>query len=154
MMIDTNQMAPDFTLPTSATATVTLSTLRGGPVVLFFYPRDNTPGCTTESIAFSQLLPEFEALGAKVFGISKDDLASHDKFTTKQNLTVPLLSDENGTVCEEYGVWAEKNMYGKKFMGIVRGTVLIDSVGQVARTWPTVKVQGHAEAVLDAVKAL
>lgn len=153
-MIDTNQMAPDFTLPISATANVALSDLRGSPVVLFFYPRDNTPGCTIESIAFSHLLPEFAALGAKVFGVSKDDLASHDKFTTKQNLTVPLLSDENGTVCEDYGVWAEKNMYGKKFMGIVRGTVLIDSAGQVVRTWPNVKVQGHAEEVLEAVKAL
>ncbi len=128
--------------------------LRPAPVVLFFYPRDNTSGCTKESIAFSELLPEFEALGANVFGISKDSLSSHDKFVAKQNLTVPLLSDENGTACEDFGVWAEKKMYGKTFMGIVRSTFLIDGEGNIARAWPKVKVDGHAAEVLEALKAL
>ncbi|MBO9472045.1 peroxiredoxin [Shimia sp. R10_1] len=153
-MIDANEMAPDFTLPSTGDTEVTLSALRPAPVVLFFYPRDNTSGCTKEAIAFSELLPEFEAAGAKVFGISKDSLSSHDKFISKQNLNVPLLSDENGSVCEDYGVWAEKKMYGKTFMGIVRSTVLIDATGKISRSWPKVKVPGHAEEVLDAVKAL
>ncbi len=153
-MIDVNEMAPDFTLPSTGETEVTLSALRPAPVVLFFYPRDNTSGCTKEAIAFSGLLPEFEALGVKVFGVSKDSMASHDKFVAKQELTVPLLSDENGTVCEDYGVWAEKKMYGKTFMGIVRSTVLIDSTGKISRTWPKVKVPGHAEEVLEAMKAL
>jgi peroxiredoxin Q/BCP len=153
-MIEVNEMAPDFTLPSTGDTEVTLSALRPAPVVLFFYPRDNTSGCTKEAIAFSGLLPEFEALGVKVFGISKDSMASHDKFVAKQELTVPLLSDENGSVCEDFGVWAEKKMYGKTFMGIVRSTVLIDSTGKISRTWPKVKVPGHAEEVLEAVKAL
>ncbi|MBO9401708.1 peroxiredoxin [Shimia sp. R9_3] len=153
-MIDVNEMAPDFTLPSTGGAEVTLSALRPAPVVLFFYPRDNTSGCTKEAVAFSGLLAEFEAAGVKVFGISKDSMASHDKFVAKQELTVPLLSDENGSVCEEFGVWAEKKMYGKTFMGIVRSTVLIDSTGKISRTWPKVKVPGHAEEVLEAVKAL
>ena len=153
-MIDVNEMAPDFTLPSTGETEVTLSALRPAPVVLFFYPRDNTSGCTKEAIAFSGLLPEFEALGVKVFGVSKDSMASHDKFVAKQELTLPLLSDENGTVCEDYGVWAEKKMYGKTFMGIVRSTVLIDSTGKISRTWPKVKVPGHAEEVLEAAKAL
>ena len=153
-MIEVNEMAPDFTLPSTGDTEVTLSALRPAPVVLFFYPRDNTSGCTKEAVAFSALLPEFEAAGVKVFGISKDSLASHDKFIAKQELTVPLLSDEHSTVCEDFGVWAEKKMYGKTFMGIVRSTVLIDASGKISRTWPKVKVPGHAEEVLEAVKAL
>jgi peroxiredoxin Q/BCP len=153
-MIDIASPAPDFTLPQGDGTDVTLSALKGGPVVLFFYPRDDTPGCTTESIAFSAGLAEFEAIGAKVFGVSKDSVASHAKFATKRDLTVPLLSDEHGTVCEDYGVWKEKNMYGKKYMGIERTTYLIDANGDVAKVWAKVKVPGHAEAVLDAVKAL
>ena len=153
-MIATDTNAPDFTLPATGDRDVTLSSLRPAPVVLFFYPRDNTSGCTKEAIGFSHLLPEFEAAGAQVFGVSKDSLKSHDKFAEKQSLTVPLLSDENGSVCEDYGVWAEKKMYGKTFMGIVRGTVLIGGDGKIVRTWPKVKVDGHAEEVLEAVKAL
>ncbi|MCP4820025.1 MAG: peroxiredoxin [Shimia sp.] len=153
-MSETSKPAPDFTLPSTSGQDVTLSALRPAPVVLFFYPRDNTSGCTKESIAFSELLPEFEALGANVFGISKDSLSSHDKFVAKQNLTVPLLSDENGTACEDFGVWAEKKMYGKTFMGIVRSTFLIDGEGNIARAWPKVKVDGHAAEVLEALKAL
>ncbi len=153
-MSETLKPAPDFTLPSTSGQDVTLSVLRPAPVVLFFYPRDNTSGCTKESIAFSELLPEFEALGANVFGISKDSLSSHDKFVAKQNLTVPLLSDENRTACEDFGVWAEKKMYGKTFMGIVRSTFLIDGEGNIARAWPKVKVDGHAAEVLEALKAL
>lgn len=153
-MIEVNEMAPDFTLPSTGDTEVTLSALRPAPVVLFFYPRDNTSGCTKEAVAFSALLPDFEAAGVKVFGISKDSLASHDKFIAKQELTVPLLSDEHGSVCEDFDVWAEKKMYGKTFMGIVRSTVLIDASGKISRTWPKVKVPGHAEEVLEAVKAL
>ncbi|TCL09203.1 peroxiredoxin Q/BCP [Shimia isoporae] len=153
-MSDTLKIAPDFTLPSTGGEDVTLSALRPAPVILFFYPRDNTSGCTKESIAFSGLLPDFEAAGARVFGISKDSMSSHDKFVSKQNLTVPLLSDEHGSVCEDYGVWAEKKMYGKTFMGIVRSTFLIDADGNIARHWPKVKVDGHAEEVLEALKSL
>ncbi|MEL6294416.1 MAG: thioredoxin-dependent thiol peroxidase [Pseudomonadota bacterium] len=153
-MLDTSHPAPDFTLPQSGGDDVTLSDLRGSAVVLYFYPKDDTPGCTKESIAFSEHLAAFTDAGAKVFGISKDSVAKHEKFTTKHDLTVPLLSDETGTVCEDYGVWVEKNMYGKKYMGIERATYLIDADGNVAQIWRKVKVPGHAEAVLEAVKAL
>lgn len=153
-MLEIATQAPDFTLPQGDGTEVTLSALKGGTVVLFFYPRDDTPGCTKESIAFSEGLEAFEAAGAKLFGISKDSVASHQKFTTKRDLSVPLLSDEHGTVCEEYEVWKEKNMYGKKYMGIERTTYLIDAEGNVAMVWPKVKVPGHAEAVLTAVNAL
>ena len=153
-MTDVNETAPDFTLPATGGNTVTLSDLRGGPVVLFFYPRDDTSGCTKESIAFSGLKDAFDAAGCKVFGISKDSIASHEKFAAKHDLTVPLLSDENDGVCEAYGVWKEKSMYGKKFMGIERSTFLIDADGKIAKVWPKVKVPGHAEEVLEAVRAL
>ena len=151
-MLNIGDNAPDFTLPSTSGDSVTLSALQGKAVVLFFYPRDNTPGCTKEAIGFSADKEAFEAAGALVFGISKDDMASHDKFVTKQSLTVPLLSDAEGTTCEDYGVWKEKSMYGKKFMGIERTTVLIDAEGKIAQIWPKVKVPGHVEAVLAAVK--
>lgn len=153
-MLNIGDMAPDFTLPSTSGEDVTLSGLSGKAVVLFFYPRDNTPGCTKEAIGFSADKHAFEEAGARVFGISKDDMASHEKFVTKQSLTVPLLSDAEGTVCEDYGVWKEKSMYGKKFMGIERTTVLIDADGKVAQIWSKVKVPGHVEAVLDAVKGM
>ncbi len=143
----------DFTLP-STEGEVTLSALRGTPVVLFFYPRDDTSGCTRENEAFSALKPEFEAAGAKVYGISKDSLASHEKFMAKKALTVPLLSDEGSDLSETFGVWKEKKMYGKTFMGIERSTFLIDAEGRIAKEWRKVKVPGHAEEVLEAVKAL
>ena len=153
-MLDIATPVPDFTLPTGEGHNVTLSGLKGAPVVLFFYPRDDTPGCTKESIAFSTHLDAFKAAGAHVFGVSKDSVASHAKFATKKDLSVPLLSDEHGTVCETLGVWKEKNMYGKKYMGIERTTYLIDANGNVAMVWPKVKVDGHVEAVLAAVQAL
>jgi peroxiredoxin Q/BCP len=153
-MVDVNDTAPDFALPRDGGETLTLSDLRGSAVVLFFYPRDNTPGCTKESIGFSESLQDFADAGAKVIGISKDSVASHEKFVTKQNLTVPLVSDEHGTTCEDYGVWKEKNMYGKTYMGIERSTFLIDAEGKIARVWRTVKVPGHVDEVLEAVRAL
>lgn len=153
-MLDISAPAPDFTLPQGDGTDVTLTTLQGGPVVLYFYPRDDTPGCTKESIAFSEHLDAFAAAGAKVFGISKDSVDSHAKFAAKKDLSVPLLSDEHGSVCEDYGVWKEKNMYGKTYMGIERTTFLIDAKGNIAMVWHKVKVDGHAEAVLAAVRAL
>lgn len=153
-MLEETAPAPDFTLPQTGGDDVTLSALRGSPVVLYFYPRDDTPGCTKESIAFSEHLTAFRGENAHVFGISKDSIAKHEKFATKHDLTVPLLSDENGSVCEDYGVWVEKNMYGRTSMGIERSTFLIDADGKIARIWRKVKVPGHAEEVLDAVKAL
>ena len=153
-MVDAQDTAPDFTLPRDGGDTVTLSTLRGAPVVLFFYPRDDTSGCTKESIGFSEALQEFAEAGAQIFGISKDSVASHEKFRDKHGLTVPLLSDENSDVCERFGVWKEKSMYGKTFFGIERSTFLIDAEGRIAREWRKVKVPGHAEEVLEAVRAL
>lgn len=143
--------APDFTLP-STDGEITLSALNR-PVVLYFYPRDDTPGCTLEAQDFHRLSPEFEAAGAKVIGISKDDLASHAKFCGKYGLGITLASDVAG-VAEAYGVWVEKNMYGKKSMGVERSTFLIDAEGRIAQEWRKVKVPGHAEAVLDAVRNL
>ncbi|RFP89439.1 peroxiredoxin [Rhodobacteraceae bacterium 63075] len=154
MTDDTQFPAPGFTLPSDDGNDISLSALRGAPVVLFFYPRDNTPGCTNEAKDFSRLLGEFAALGVTVLGVSKDSLASHAKFREKQALTVPLLSDEHGSACEDFGVWKEKKMYGKTFMGIERSTFLIDGEGQVVRAWRKVKVPGHAEEVLAAAKAL
>lgn len=155
-MSDTLEMAPDFTLPVQGAeeSEITLSALRGTPVVLFFYPRDDTSGCTKENEAFTAMEGDFAALGVRVFGISKDSMASHEKFMTKKSLTVPLLSDEHGSASEDFGVWKEKNMYGKKYMGIERSTFLIDGDGRIAQEWRKVKVPGHAEAVLEAAKAL
>lgn len=153
-MPEVNDIAPDFTLPRDGGGSVTLSDLRGKAVVLFFYPRDDTPGCTKESIGFSEDLQAFADAGALVFGLSKDSINSHEKFVTKHSLTTPLLSDENGTACEDYGVWKEKNMYGKKYMGIERSTFLIGADGKIAKTWRKVKVPGHVQEVLEAVRAL
>ena len=153
-MPEISEYAPDFTLPVTGGGDVTLSALKGAPVVLFFYPRDDTPGCTKEAIGFSADLAAFEAAGAKVFGISRDTMAKHDKFTAKHALTVPLLADETGSVTEDYGVWVEKNMYGKKSMGIERATYLIGADGNIAQIWRKVKVPGHVEDVLAAVRAL
>ena len=152
-MIEVSVTAPDFTLPQDGGDDVTLSALQGSSVILFFYPRDDTPGCTKESIGFSESLQEFADAGAQVFGISKDSLTKHGKFTTKHSLAVPLLSDEHGSVCEDYGVWKEKNMYGKKYMGIERATFVINGDGVITHMWNKVKVPGHVEAVLEAIKS-
>ncbi|WP_210092493.1 peroxiredoxin [Ruegeria sp. HKCCSP346] len=153
-MPDVSDIAPDFTLPRDGGGEVTLSALRGSTVVLFFYPRDDTPGCTKESIGFSEQLQAFADAGAQVFGISRDSVAKHDKFVAKHGLTTPLLSDESSTVCEDYGVWVEKNMYGRKSMGIERSTFVIDPEGKIARVWRKVKVPGHVDEVLEAARAL
>lgn len=150
----TGDTAPDFTLPQDGGDPVTLSDLRPAPVVLFFYPKDDTPGCTTENKDFTAMGAEFEAAGAKILGVSKDSVEKHAKFRTKHDLATTLLSDAEGDVCERYGVWGEKKMYGKTFMGITRATFLIDGEGRIAKAWPKVKVAGHAEEVLEAVKAL
>jgi len=153
-MLTPGQPAPDFTLPSDSGLDVTLSAQVPSKVVLFFYPKDDTPGCTTESIAFTALADQFQTSDCVVYGISKDTIAKHEKFRAKHDLGVALLSDADNTVCEDYGVWVEKNMYGKKYMGIVRTTVLVNSDGTIAQVWNKVKVAGHAEEVLDAVKAL
>lgn len=153
-MPEISDPAPDFSLPRDGGDTVSLAALRGGAVVLFFYPRDDTSGCTKEAVAFSALKSEFDAAGVTVLGVSKDSLASHEKFRDKHALTVPLLSDEGTDLCERYGVWTEKSMYGKKFFGIERTTFLIDAEGRIARVWRKVKVPGHAEEVLEAARAL
>ena len=153
-MPDVSDIAPDFTLPRDGGGDITLSDQRGSAVILFFYPRDDTPGCTKESIGFSEQLQAFNDAGANVFGISRDTVAKHDKFVAKHGLTTPLLSDDGQTVCEDYGVWVEKNMYGRKSMGIERATFLIDAEGRIARIWRKVKVPGHVDEVLEAVRAL
>lgn len=153
-MIETGKPAPDFTLPRAGGGSQTLSALRPRKVVLYFYPKDNTPGCTTEALDFTALADEFEAAGAVVLGISRDPVSRHEKFRDKHGLKVTLLSDEDGRVCEAYGVWKEKTNYGRKYMGIVRTTFLIDGDGKVARIWPNVRVKGHAREVLEAVRAM
>ncbi len=153
-MIAEGNVAPDFTLPRDGGATITLSALRPGKVVLYFYPKDDTPGCTLEAQDFNARLAEFTAAGATVIGVSKDSVKSHDKFCKKHGLSIVLASDEGGQTCEDYGVWLEKSMYGKTYMGVERTTVLIDGAGKVARVWPKVSVKGHADEVLAAVKAI
>ncbi len=153
-MIEPGQAAPDFTLPRDGGGEVTLSALRPKAVVLYFYPKDDTSGCTREAQEFTAALAEFEAAGAVVLGVSKDPAAKHDKFRDKYDLGVTLLSDEGSDVCETWGVWAEKSMYGRNFMGIERSTFLIDGAGVVREAWRKVKVPGHVDAVLAAVKAL
>lgn len=153
-MTDVGNPAPDFTLPRDGGGEITLSDLKPKAVVLYFYPKDDTPGCTKEAIAFTDHLADFDAAGAVIIGVSKDPVAKHDKFIAKHDLKVALVSDEESDVCERYGVWVEKNMYGKKYMGIERATFLIDGTGNIAQAWRKVKVPGHAEAVLDAVKSL
>ncbi len=145
--------APDFTLPTDNDGEITLSNLSGENVVLYFYPKDDTPGCTKESCAFNENLSAFNDLDVQIIGISKCSVKKHNKFKEKYNLQFPLASDENNSVCEEYGVWVEKSMYGKKYMGIERTTFLIDANGTIKNIWSKVKVNGHAEDVLNALKA-
>ena len=146
--------APQVHLPRDGGYFLNLADLRPAKVVLFFYPRDNTSSCTLEAKTFTSFLSQFEALNTRVIGISKDTIKSHDKFVSKHNLKVPLLSDENNNVCESFNVWKEKSMYGKTYFGIERSTFLIDSDGQVVREWRKIKVSGHVEAVLAALKEL
>jgi peroxiredoxin Q/BCP len=138
----------------TAEGPLSLKDLKGSAVVLYFYPKDDTPGCTKEACAFRDTLPRFKKMNAKVFGVSKDDLKSHEKFASKYELPFTLISDEDGSICESFGVWGEKSMYGKKYMGIERATYLIDKDGIIRQIWRKVSVDGHAEEVLDAVKKL
>ncbi len=153
-MIEVGKKAPAFTLESSDGGKVKLSDHAGKIVVLYFYPRDNTPGCTVEANEFNAALPAFKKLGAVVLGASKDSIASHCKFRDKFGLAFPLLSDPDGTVLEAYGAWGDKVMYGKKMKGILRSTVLIGADGKVVQHWPKVSVKGHAAEVLEAIKAL
>ncbi len=148
------QTAPDFTLPRDGGGDVTLSEMRPKKVVVYFYPKDDTPGCTKEAIGFTEMGKDFEAADTVVIGISKDTVAKHDKFVAKHDLGVILASDAESDVCERYGVWVEKSMYGKKYMGIERATILIGEDGKVVEEWRKVKVPGHVEAVLEAAKSL
>ncbi len=153
-MVDVSDAAPDFTLPRDGGDSVTLSDLKGQAVVLYFYPRADTSGCTKQAVGFTEHGEAFQAAGAVVLGVSKDPVKKLDKFRDKHELGVALLSDEDSDVCEQYGVWVEKKMYGKTYMGIERATFLIDAEGKVAQVWRKVKVPGHVEAVLEAVKDL
>jgi len=144
--------APDFSLPRDGGGTVSLSALRPGRVIVYFYPKDDTSGCTLEARDFTALGAEFSGLGITVIGISKDSVAAHDKFVKKHDLGIILASDEGATTCEDYGVWVEKNMYGKTYMGIQRATFLIGGDGRIEKVWPKVSAKGHAAEVLEAAK--
>ncbi|EPX79153.1 thioredoxin-dependent thiol peroxidase [Litoreibacter arenae] len=152
-MIQVGDMAPDFTLPRDGGDTVTLSALRPSKVVLYFYPKDDTSGCTKQAIAFTEQLQDFRDEGCEVIGVSKDTVAKHDKFRTKHELGIILASDAESDVCEQYGVWKEKSMYGKTYMGIERSTFLIGSDGKLLQEWRKVRVPGHVDAVLEAVRS-
>jgi peroxiredoxin Q/BCP len=146
--------APAFDLPRDGGGAVSLASLKGKKVVLYFYPKDDTPGCTTEAIDFTAMKAKFKAAGAEVIGVSPDSVASHEKFCKKHELDIILLADESKEMLEAYDVWKEKSMYGKTYMGVERTTVLIDGAGKIARIWPKVKVAGHAEEVLKAAQDL
>lgn len=153
-MVQDGKKAPDFELPDAQGKALRLSSLKGHPVVVYFYPKDDTSGCTAEAKDFTCLADDFKQAGAEVIGISPDSPESHAKFADKYGLGVRLLSDEGRKTLEAYGVWVEKSMYGRKYMGVERTTFLVDRAGKVAKSWHKVKVPGHAEEVLAAVKAL
>ena len=152
--LEVGAQAPDFTLKTNGGGEITLSACLGKPVIVYFYPKDNTPGCTIEAVDFSSLSDDFAALGVQVIGISPDSVRKHDNFVEKHNLTICLASDPDQEICHAYGVWVEKKMYGKTYMGVERSTFLIDSEGKIARIWNKVKVKNHAPEVLDAAREL
>ena len=154
MTLTAGAPAPDFTMPTDGGGTITLSALKGQPVILYFYPKDDTTGCTAEACGFRDSFPNFRGAKAVIVGVSKDSVARHDKFKKKYELPFTLASDENGHVCEDYGVWVEKSMYGRKYMGIERTTFLIDKAGVIRRVWNKVKVTGHVAEVLKAAADL
>jgi thioredoxin-dependent peroxiredoxin len=151
MALDSGDKAPDFTLPTDGNGSISLAKLKGKKVVLYFYPKDDTSGCTAEACAFRDMFPRFKKMDATVIGISRDSVASHDKFKKKYELPFTLASDAEGKVTEAYGVWVQKSMYGRKYMGIERATFLVDEKGKIRQIWHKVKVPGHADEVLKAV---
>lgn len=151
--IETGAKAPDFSMPATCGGTVSLSDYAGSYLVLYFYPKDDTPGCTKEAIAFTEEAAALEKAGAKILGVSKDTIAKHEKFRAKHDLTIDLASDEDGKTCEAYAVWVEKNMYGRKYFGIERATFLIGPDGRFEEIWRKVKVSGHAMAVLEAISS-
>ena len=153
-MIEEGEIAPDFELPTMDGKQLKLSQHQGRPVVIYFYPKDDTSGCTTEAKDFTSLMDQFRAAKAEVFGISPDSVLSHQKFAKKHDLAVGLASDGDKAVATAYGVWVEKSMYGRKYMGVERATFIIDKTGKIAKVWNKVKVPGHAAEVLAAVRAL
>lgn len=152
--LQSGEPAPEFQLPGDAGKNIGLASFAGKKLVLYFYPKDDTSGCTRQAIDFSALRDAFAEADTAVLGISPDGPASHDKFKAKHDLSIPLASDESKTVCQAYGVWVEKSMYGRKYMGVERTTFLIDAAGRVAEVWPNVKVPGHAEIVLAAARKL
>ena len=154
MSVDVGDKAPNFNLPTDTGGNISLKDLKGETVILYFYPKDDTPGCTKEACGFRDALPDFSKAKAKVIGVSKDPVKKHDKFKDKYDLTFPLASDEDGAVCEAYGAWVEKSMYGRKYMGIDRSTFLIDGKGVIRGIWRKVKVPGHVDEVLKAAQDL
>jgi peroxiredoxin Q/BCP len=154
MSLEAGDKAPSFNLPTDGGGTISLKDLKGKTVILYFYPKDDTSGCTAEACAFRDVLPDFSKAKAKVVGVSKDPVKKHDKFKEKYDLTFPLASDEDGKVCDAYGTWVEKSMYGRKYMGIERSTFLIDGTGVIRAIWRKVKVPGHVDAVLKAAQEL
>ena len=154
MTVNVGDQAPDFSMPTDGGGAVSLSGLKGKKIVLYFYPKDDTPGCTREACAFRDALPDFSRIDAVVIGVSRDPVAKHDKFKAKYELNFPIASDADGKTSEAYGTWVEKSMYGKKYMGMERATFVIDGQGIVRNVWRKVKVDGHADAVLKAVQAI
>ena len=153
-MVETGKPAPDFTLRSDSGDTVHLADLRGKPVVVYFYPKDDTPGCTTQACAIRDSWGQFEKAGATVLGISPDSAESHEKFKAKFSLPFPLLADEDHAVAEKYGVWQEKSMYGRKYMGVARTTFIIDAKGRIAMVFEKVKPEDHAIEVAEAIAAL
>jgi thioredoxin-dependent peroxiredoxin len=153
-MVQEGDKAPDFALPTETGETLRLSNLKGRPVVVYFYPKDDTTGCTAEAKDFTRLAGEFKKIGVEVIGVSPDSTESHQKFAKKYDLKVRLAADTDKAVAMAYGVWVEKSMYGRKYMGVDRSTFLINTKGNVARSWHKVKVSGHADEVLEAAKEL
>ena len=154
MSVSEGAKAPDFEMPADGGGTVSLAGLRGRTVVLYFYPRDDTPGCTTEARAFRDAMPDFAGIDAAIVGVSRDSVARHDTFKSKYGLPFTLGSDKDGTVCAAYGTWVQKQMSGRSYMGVERATFLIDGSGVVRKLWRKVRVKGHAEAVLEAARAL
>lgn len=154
MSLDVGDKAPNFSMPTSGGGDVSLQALAGTPFVIYFYPKDDTPGCTKEACGFRDALPDFSKLNVDVIGVSKDTVAKHDKFAAKYDLNFRLASDEDGAVCEAFDVWKEKRMYGRTYMGIERSTFLVDGDGVIRQAWRKVRVPGHVDAVFEAVKEL